>query len=94
MSPKLPPFRTLAEKNKAPESPEQLFYKLGRRAKSQGYRRGPQQDVLREFNDKFRNIADLALALPTGTGKAAVGLLIAEWRRLTGQKVAFLCLTN
>ena len=94
MPPKLPPFRPLAEKNKAPESPEQLFYKLGGRAKSHGYLRGPQQDVLREFNDKFKNVADLALELPTGTGKTAVGLLIAEWRRLTGQKVAFLCLTN
>jgi hypothetical protein len=94
MSPKLPAFRTLAEKNKAPESPEQLFYKLGGRAKSHGYLRGPQQDVLREFNDKFKNVADLALELPTGTGKTTAGLLIAEWRRLAGQKVAFLCLTN
>jgi len=94
MSPKLPAFRTLTDKNKAPESPEQLFYKLSGREKSHGYLRGPQQDVLREFNDKFKDVANLALELPTGTGKTAVGLLIAEWKRLTGQKVAFLCLTN
>lgn len=94
MSPKLPQFRKIEDKNKAPESPELLFYKLVGRAKSHGYLRGPQQDVLREFNDKFKDVADLALELPTGTGKTAVGLLIAEWRRLTGQKVAFLCLTN
>jgi Rad3-related DNA helicase len=25
--------------------------------------------------------ADLALELPTGTGKTLIGLLIAEWRR-------------
>jgi superfamily II DNA or RNA helicase len=91
---KLPQFRTAADKNKDLESPEQLFYKLSDRAKSHGYLRGPQQDVLREFNEKFKDVADLALELPTGTGKTAVALLIAEWRRLTGRKVAFLCLTN
>jgi hypothetical protein len=94
MAPKLPVFRTLTEQSKAPESPEQLFYKLGGRAKSHGYLRGPQQDVLREFNDKYKNVTDLALELPTGTGKTTVGLLIAEWARLSGKKVAFLCLTN
>lgn len=94
MSSKLPAFRTLADRSNAPEGPEQLFYKLGGRAKSHGYLRGPQQDVLRDFSDKFSNSADLALELPTGTGKTMIGLLIAEWRRLSGQKVAFLCLTN
>ncbi len=38
---------------------------------------------------------DVALELPTGTGKTTVGLLIAEWhRRRTGNRVAYLTLTN
>jgi superfamily II DNA or RNA helicase len=38
---------------------------------------------------------DLALELPTGTGKTLVGLLIAEWRRQTGnERVLYLCATR
>ncbi|HXP83107.1 MAG TPA: DEAD/DEAH box helicase [Bryobacteraceae bacterium] len=82
--------------NKAPtySSPEELFYKLSGRAKTHGYLRGPQQDVLREYAEKAVEISDLAFELPTGTGKTAVGLLIAEWQRLSGKRVAYLSLTN
>jgi len=75
-------------------TPEALFYKLSEREKSHGYLRGPQQDVLREYAEKFSEVADIAFELPTGTGKTAVGLLIAEWWRLQSRKVAFLSLTN
>jgi hypothetical protein len=39
--------------------------------------------------------ADLALELPTGTGKTLIGLLIAEWRRRArGERVLYLCPTR
>jgi superfamily II DNA or RNA helicase len=75
-------------------SPEELFYKLSGRTKSHGYLRGPQQDVLREYVEKHAADSDVAFELPTGTGKTAVGILIAEWRRVAGNKVAYLSLTN
>ena len=94
MKSKLPSFRSVAVAGEAPDSPEKLFLGLGGRAASHGYLRGPQQDVLRDYREKFSDVPDLALELPTGTGKTTVGLLLAEWKRLLGQKVAFLCLTN
>lgn len=54
----------------------------------------PQQDILREYADKHAGTSDVAFELPTGTGKTAVGLLIAEWKRLSGNRVAYLSLTN
>lgn len=74
-------------------SPEELFSKLPNRAGTHGYLRVPQADVLREYEGCLDS--DIALELPTGTGKTAVGLLIAEWRRRrSGEKVAYLVLTN
>lgn len=40
-----------------------------------------QGDVLRAYAERHQNVADLALELPTGTGKTLPGLLIAEWVR-------------
>lgn len=40
-----------------------------------------QGDVLRAYAERHQNTADLALELPTGTGKTLPGLLIAEWVR-------------
>src|SRR6266446_941136 len=93
MGTKRPSFR----KPKTPsayDSPEELFSKLPSRAKTHGYLRGPQADALREYLKRNRD-SDIALELPTGTGKTSVGLLIAEWcRRRSGKKVAYLTLTN
>ena len=76
------------------KNPEELFYSLQGREKSHGYLRGPQQDVLRNYTE-ISNVSDVAFELPTGTGKTAVGLLIAEWRRRqTKSRVAYLTLTN
>lgn len=93
MSSKRPAFR----KSKSIQfyaSPEEMFSKLPNRSASHGYLRGPQVDVLREYMNLLNN-RDIAFELPTGTGKTTVGLLIAEWRRRkSGEKVAFLTLTN
>ncbi|WP_123102156.1 DEAD/DEAH box helicase [Acidithiobacillus sulfuriphilus] len=76
------------------ETPEELFAKLPNRVKSHGYLRGPQTDALRDYI-KLQDNTDIACELPTGTGKTTVGLLIAEWRRRqTGERVAYLTLTN
>ncbi len=77
-----------------PRSPEELFSSLAARAPSHAFLRGQQQDVLREYSARYSTSPDLAAELPTGTGKTAVGLLIAEWQRLGGKRVAYLSLTN
>lgn len=75
-------------------SPEELFANLPNRSQSHGYLRQPQADVLRQYLSAATK-PNIALELPTGTGKTAVGLLIAEWkRRQTGGRVAFLTVTN
>ena len=40
-----------------------------------------QNEILEAYNDKHLNTQDIALELPTGTGKTLIGLLIAEFRR-------------
>ncbi len=90
--PKRPTFRSVKAAG-SHNSPEELFTRLSGRRKSHGYLRGPQQDVLRAYT-QVANASDIALELPTGTGKTTVGLLIAEWKRQSGQRVAYLALTN
>ncbi|HKQ97772.1 MAG TPA: DEAD/DEAH box helicase [Candidatus Polarisedimenticolia bacterium] len=93
MSPERPSFKKPKSRS-AYESPEELFSKLPNRSKTHGYLRGPQADALREYLKRAAD-RDIALELPTGTGKTLVGLLIAEWcRRRSSQKVAYLTLTN
>ncbi len=94
MTMKLPSFVSRGPASAAPESPERLFTTLTGRAASHGYLRGPQQDMLRIYSTLHSSRSDVGLELPTGTGKTTVGLLIAEWKRRQGQRVAFLCLTN
>ena len=53
-----------------------------------------QADILRAYHESIK-YKDIALELPTGTGKTLVGLLIAEWRRRAfGQRVVYLCPTR
>jgi len=93
MKKKRPSFRK-PKSAQAYESSEELFGKLSSRAKSHGYLRAPQVDALREYMNHTSD-SDLAFELPTGTGKTGVGLLIAEWRRRrSGERVAYLTLTN
>lgn len=89
---KLPAFKKLSQTAKV-TTPEEVFFSLTR-ASSHGYLRGQQQDVLREYAAKGISAADVAFELPTGTGKTAVGLLLAESKRRAGEKVAYLCLNN
>ena len=53
-----------------------------------------QADMLRNYMNHVDN-RDIALELPTGSGKTLVGLLIAEWRRRTKrERCVLLCPTK
>ncbi|MGY8621993.1 DEAD/DEAH box helicase family protein [Bacillus safensis] len=54
-----------------------------------------QADILREYYNKFKTNQDIAIELPTGTGKTLIGLLIAEYRRRCHrERVLYLCPTK
>ncbi len=54
-----------------------------------------QADILRDYYKKFKTRQDVAIELPTGTGKTLIGLLIAEYRRRCHQeRVLYLCPTR
>lgn len=54
-----------------------------------------QKEILETYGAKHQQTADLALQLPTGSGKTLVGLLIADWRRAKmGDRAVYLCPTK
>ncbi len=54
-----------------------------------------QKDMLEAYAAKFEKSPDVALQLPTGSGKTLVGLLIADWRRIKlGDRAVYLCPTR
>ncbi|WP_397568766.1 DEAD/DEAH box helicase [Schlesneria sp. T3-172] len=75
------------------DDPESMFRDLRKRTVP-----GPlshQADLLRSYMDVHLQYADIALQLPTGSGKTLVGLLIGEWRRRKyGERVVYLCPTR
>ena len=76
-----------------PDDPESLFRDL-RKRKVPGLL-SHQADLLRSYLAVHTQHADIALQLPTGSGKTLVGLLIAEWRRRRyGERVVYLCPTR
>lgn len=83
------PHRTSA----APESPRTLFRDLPRDADIP-FLWGHQDRILERYEGHVER-TDLALELPTGTGKTLIGLLIAEWRRQArNERVLYLCPTR
>lgn len=84
-------FKKTIINNVSIESPEALFADLRNRT-VEGLL-SQQADMLREYF-KNKTCPDIALELPTGSGKTLVGLLIAEWRRRKyREKCLFLCPT-
>lgn len=76
-----------------PESPDRLFRDLPRRKHASLY--DHQGQVLRTYVAQALMVPDVALQLPTGSGKTLVGLLLAEWRRRKFQeRVVYLCPTR
>jgi replicative superfamily II helicase len=54
-----------------------------------------QADLIRAYAEKAAAKSDVALQLPTGSGKTLVGLILGEWRRRKyGERVVYLCPTR
>lgn len=77
------------------ENPEKLFPLL-RKTGANSDTLWPQQvDLLRQYAEQRVGARDLALELPTGTGKTLTGLLLADWRRREGKgRAIFVCPTK
>ncbi|MCG7350037.1 DEAD/DEAH box helicase [Sphingomonas sp. ACRSK] len=75
------------------DSPERMFLDFSDRAfkgllTHQGH-------VLAEYQSKALSVPNVAIKLPTGSGKTLVGALIAEWRRRKMQeRVVYVCPTR
>jgi len=84
-------FRTSAAQESKPESPALLFRDL-RKDPSIKFLWGHQEKLLDKYHLKHLDDPNLAIELPTGSGKTLVGLLISEFRRrVRGERVLFLC---
>lgn len=86
-------FKKSSAKAACPETPVDLFQDLPRRKHPSLY--DHQGQVLRDYHSNALNQSDVALQLPTGSGKTLVGMLIAEWRRRKySESVLYLCPTR
>lgn len=86
-------FKKRSLKQSVTGSPDQLFRELPRRKFPDVLPH--QQSMMQRYAGEAEHKPDVALQLPTGSGKTLVGLLIAEWRRRKhGEKVVFLCPTK
>lgn len=75
------------------ETPEALLHDL--RSKKIKAPFSHQADMWRRYVEKALDKPDVALQLPTGSGKTLVGLILAEWRRQKfKEKVIYVCPTN
>ena len=76
------------------ETPGELYRYLPRRPGAVPGLWAHQSEMLKAYIDKVK-YSDVALELPTGTGKTLVGLLIAEWNRLNkNERVLYACPTR
>lgn len=87
-------FKIPSVSETASENPALLFRDL-KRAPEVKFLWGHQEKVLDAYHANHLEAKDLAIELPTGTGKTLVGLLIGEFRRRSRQeRVTFLCSTK
>lgn len=86
-------FKKRSTKQGTPPSPDQLFRELPRRKFPDVLPH--QQSIMQRYANEAESLSDVALQLPTGSGKTLVGLLIAEWRRRKyNEKIVYLCPTK
>ena len=91
-NPARPVFPQQARAQVAAADPETLFGELPRRRDGVGALWSHQVDQLRTYSGNHLDTADVALELPTGSGKTLVGLLIGEWRRRSRrERVVYAC---
>jgi len=88
-------FRSRVGTPVVPKSPVHLFELLTSRSSAVKYLWAHQQAILDSYASDYVSSSDVALELPTGSGKTLVGMLVAEYRRRAlGERVAFLCPTR
>jgi len=86
-------FKSIKKKIKEYEDIESLFRDLNTSGIQSLY--SHQADILRYYQEKAFDENNVAIELPTGSGKTLVGLLIAEFRRRKfKEKVLYLCPTR
>jgi len=86
-------FKKKSKTTSVPESPDKLFLELPRRKIPDVLPH--QREIMRSYQTDGVDKSDVALQLPTGSGKTLVGLLIAEWRRRKfNERVVYLCPTK
>ncbi|EOW1339334.1 DEAD/DEAH box helicase [Pseudomonas aeruginosa] len=86
-------FKKPTAQTPVPESPDRLFRDLPRRKHPSLF--DHQGQILRTYFSSALHSSDVALQLPTGSGKTLVGLLLAEWRRRKfNERVVYLCPTR
>lgn len=86
-------FKTPPSDISVPETPDRLFRELTRRKFPDVLPH--QAEIMQAYAAQGMTHPDVALQLPTGSGKTLVGLLIAEWRRRKfKERVVYLCPTR
>ena len=86
-------FRRKRKVSPTYDDPESLF--RDRRNRTVQGPLSHQSDILRRYQKEAFEKPNVALELPTGSGKTLVGLLIAEFRRVTkSERVLYLCPTK
>lgn len=86
-------FKTPPTESSVPETPDRLFRDLTRRRLPDVLPH--QAELMRKYASEALEQPDVALQLPTGSGKTLVGLLIAEWRRRKfRERIVYLCPTK
>ncbi|MBK7061356.1 MAG: DEAD/DEAH box helicase [Rubrivivax sp.] len=86
-------FKTATSEDSVPDSPDRLFRDLTRRKFPDVLPH--QAETMQAYATQGVTSSDVALQLPTGSGKTLVGLLIAEWRRRKfNERVVYLCPTK
>ena len=84
-------FRISSNQEPQAETPVLLFRDL-RKQPTIKFLWGHQEKLLDQYYAKHLDTSDLAIELPTGSGKTLVGLLIGEFRRrVRCERVVFLC---
>ena len=86
-------FKNVPPTNVVPDNPEELLLSLPRRTiKGILLHQG---EMMKAYRAQAVDAQDVALQLPTGSGKTLVGLMIGEWRRRKfNERVVYLCPTR
>ena len=86
-------FKKINKEKLSYSSPAEIFRDLTRRKLPDVLPH--QAEIMKRYAEVADKYPDIALQLPTGSGKTLVGLLIAEWRRRKySEKIVYLCPTK